>query len=134
MSNSKFFTNQITNTPFDKFKGIIEGMSEKHTPHSDGWVIMGSSNLSESGLGLTQPPKYELNVAMKDYDDVALCKSEFDKLWKEGQPLTFEDIERYTKQTHIGRVNRIGSVAGTIVNHLFYPSAEGDAQIKLYKN
>ena len=34
----------------------------------------------------------------------------------------------------IGRVNRIGSVAGVIVNYLFYPSAEGDAQIKLYKN
>lgn len=78
-------------------------LPEKHTPHSDGWVIMGSSNLSESGLGLTQPPKYELNVAMKDYDDVAFCKSEFDTLWKEGLPLTFEDIERYTKQTHIGQ-------------------------------
>ena len=34
----------------------------------------------------------------------------------------------------IGRVNRIGSVAGIIVNYLFYPSAEGDAQIRLYKN
>ncbi len=34
----------------------------------------------------------------------------------------------------IGRVNRIGSVAGVIVNYMFYPSAEGDAQIRLYKN
>lgn len=34
----------------------------------------------------------------------------------------------------IGRVNRIGSVAGLIVNYMFYPSAEGDAQIRLYKN
>lgn len=78
-------------------------LPQNHTPHSDGWVIMGSSNLSESGLGLTQPPRYELNVAMKDYDEVAFCKSEFDKLWKEGLPLTFSDIERYTKQTHIGQ-------------------------------
>jgi superfamily II DNA/RNA helicase len=78
-------------------------LPEKHTQHSDGWVIMGSSNLSESGLGLTQPPKYELNVAMKDYDDVAFCKSEFDKLWKEGLPITFEDIENYKKQTHLGQ-------------------------------
>lgn len=34
----------------------------------------------------------------------------------------------------IGRVNRIGSVAGTIVNYMFYPSAEGDKEIRLYKN
>lgn len=78
-------------------------LPEKHTQHSDGWVIMGSSNLSESGLGLTQPPKYELNVAMKDYDEVAFCKSEFDELWKEGLPITFEDIRQYTKQTHLGQ-------------------------------
>lgn len=78
-------------------------LPEKHTQHSDGWVIMGSSNLSESGLGITQPPKYELNVAMKDYDDVSFCKSEFDKLWKEGQPITFEDIENYKRQTHLGQ-------------------------------
>lgn len=33
-----------------------------------------------------------------------------------------------------GRVNRIGSVADTIYNYLFYPSAEGDAEIRLYRN
>lgn len=78
-------------------------LPEKHTEHSDGWVIMGSSNLSESGLGLTQPPKYELNVAMKDYDDVAFCKAEFDQLWEQGIPLTYQDIENYKKQTHLGQ-------------------------------
>ncbi len=78
-------------------------LPEKHTQHSDGWVIMGSSNLSASGLGLTEPPRYELNVAMKDYDDVAFCKDEFDKLWQEGLPLTFEDIEEFKKQTHLGQ-------------------------------
>jgi superfamily II DNA/RNA helicase len=34
----------------------------------------------------------------------------------------------------IGRVNRIGSVADGIYNYMFYPSAEGDAQIQLYNN
>jgi superfamily II DNA/RNA helicase len=34
----------------------------------------------------------------------------------------------------IGRVNRIGSLAGEIYNYMFYPSAEGDAQIQLYNN
>jgi superfamily II DNA or RNA helicase len=78
-------------------------LPERHTQHSDGWVIMGSSNLSESGLGLTQPPRYELNVAMKDYDDVAFCKSEFDWLWKDGLLITFEDIENFKMQTHLGQ-------------------------------
>jgi len=34
----------------------------------------------------------------------------------------------------IGRVNRIGSVAGQIVNYMFYPSREGDDEINLYNN
>ena len=78
-------------------------LPENHTEHSDGWVIMGSSNLSASGLGLTVAPRYELNVGMKDYDDVAFCKSEFDTLWNEGLPITFEDIESYKEQTHLGQ-------------------------------
>ncbi|MFR9542340.1 MAG: helicase-related protein [Rikenellaceae bacterium] len=78
-------------------------LPEKHTQHSDGWVIMGSSNLSASGLGLTEPPRYELNVAMKDYDDVAFCKGEFDTLWSAGLPINFEDVEEFKKQTHLGQ-------------------------------
>ena len=34
----------------------------------------------------------------------------------------------------IGRVNRIGSFAPNIYNYMFYPSQEGDNEIKLYKN
>ena len=34
----------------------------------------------------------------------------------------------------IGRVNRIGSVAPCIYNYMFYPSQQGDKEIKLYKN
>ena len=78
-------------------------LPEKHSQHSDGWVIMGSSNISESGLGITQPPRYELNVAMKDYDDVAFCKDEFDKLWSTAVPITFKDIERAKDNTHVGQ-------------------------------
>lgn len=70
-------------------------------PNTDGWVIMGSSNISDSGLGITQSPRYELNVAMKDYDDVAYCKNEFETLWNEGVPITTEDIERIRKRTHL---------------------------------
>src|SRR5699024_7779964 len=33
-----------------------------------------------------------------------------------------------------GRINRIGSVAGVVYNYIFYPSQQGDQEIKLYKN
>ena len=72
-----------------------------HSEHSDGWVIMGSSNISESGLGLTLPPRYELNVAMKDYDDVAFCKAEFDKLWEEAVPVSASDMEKNRQGTYL---------------------------------
>src|SRR5574344_531218 len=77
-------------------------LPENHTNHSDGWVIMGSSNISDSGLGLTQSPRYELNVAMKDFDDVAFCKDEFDRLWEEAISITAEDIDNSKKKTHLG--------------------------------
>lgn len=76
-------------------------LPQNFSPNSDGWVLMGSSNISDSGLGITQPPRYELNVAMKDYDDVAFCKEEFDKLWEEGLEITPEDVERIQKKTHL---------------------------------
>ncbi|MDR0619761.1 MAG: DEAD/DEAH box helicase family protein [Bacteroidales bacterium] len=78
-------------------------LPEKHSEHSDGWVIMGSSNISESGLGISTPPRYELNVAMKDYDDVKFCKEEFDKLWNEGIEITTKDIQNSTEKTYIGK-------------------------------
>lgn len=63
---------------------------------------MGSSNISDSGLGIKQPPQYELNVAMKDFDDVKYCSDEFWALWNEAVPLTVEDIEEYKKKTYLG--------------------------------
>jgi superfamily II DNA/RNA helicase len=76
-------------------------LPKTHSEHSDGWVIMGSSNISEAGLGLTQPPRYELNVAMKDYDEVAFCKTEFDNLWDEAIPITAKDIDKIRNKTHL---------------------------------
>ncbi len=76
-------------------------LPQHHSEHSDGWVLMGSSNLTEQGLGASQPPRYELNVAMKDYDDVAFCESEFQRLWAEALPVTVEDIDRMVSRTHL---------------------------------
>ena len=77
-------------------------LPHNHSEHTDGWVIMGSSNISDSGLGTTQSPRYELNVAMKDFDDVDYCHTEFKKLWEEAVPLTFDDIESIKKKTYLG--------------------------------
>ena len=77
-------------------------LPQNHNENSDGWVIMGSSNISDSGLGIKQPPQYELNVAMKDYDDVKYCSDEFWTLWNEAIPLTAEDIDMYKKKTYLG--------------------------------
>ena len=77
-------------------------LPQQHNEHSDGWVIMGSSNISDSGLGIKQPPQYELNVAMKDYDDVKYCSDEFWKLWEEAVPLTADDMEKYKEESYLG--------------------------------
>ncbi|MBE6283448.1 MAG: helicase [Mediterranea massiliensis] len=77
-------------------------LPQNHSEHSDGWVIMGSSNISDSGLGIKQPPQYELNVAMKDYDDVKYCSDEFWTLWNEAILLSVDDIESYKQKTYLG--------------------------------
>ncbi len=76
-------------------------LPKSHSEHSDGWVIMGSSNLSAQGLGTTEPPRYELNVAMKDYDDVHYCEEEFQQLWNDAIPVTMDDVNRIVDGTHL---------------------------------
>lgn len=77
-------------------------LPQNHSEHSDGWVIMGSSNISDSGLGIKQPPQYELNVAMRDYDDVKYCADEFWSLWEAAIPLSADDIAEYKQKTYLG--------------------------------
>ena len=78
-------------------------LPKSHSEHSDGWVIMGSSNLSAQGLGTTEPPRYELNVAMKDYDDVHYCEEEFQNLWKDAVPVTLDDVTQIVRKTHLAQ-------------------------------
>jgi DNA or RNA helicases of superfamily II len=78
-------------------------LPEKHTEHTDGWVIMGSSNLTDAGLGIKKSPNYELNVALKDYDDVEFAKKEFAELWKDSTPILPADIQNFKQKTHIGQ-------------------------------
>lgn len=78
-------------------------LPEKHTEHSDGWVIMGSSNLTEAGLGIKKSPNYELNIALKDYDDVEFTKKEFATLWENATLILPADIQQFKQKTHIGQ-------------------------------
>tara|TARA_R110002050_G_scaffold109799_1_gene221414 strand:+ start:145359 stop:148658 length:3300 start_codon:yes stop_codon:yes gene_type:complete len=78
-------------------------LPKKHTEHSDGWVLMGSSNLTEAGLGIKKSPNYELNIALKDYDDVEFTKGEFEMLWNKSTPILPADIQDFKKKTHIGQ-------------------------------
>ena len=78
-------------------------LPENHNPNSDGWVIMGSSNLSDSGLGTIKTDRYELNIALKDYDDVDYCKKEFENLWQDAVPIEMRDIEQMKGKTHLGQ-------------------------------
>lgn len=78
-------------------------LPEKHSEHSDGWVIMGSSNLTEAGLGIKKSPNYELNIALKDYDDVEFTKNEFKELWDKSTPILPADIQLFKQKTHIGQ-------------------------------
>jgi superfamily II DNA/RNA helicase len=78
-------------------------LPESHNANSDGWVIMGSSNLTEAGLGIRQSPNYELNIALKDFDDVEFAKGEFAALWAESTPILPADIKNFKEKTHIDR-------------------------------
>ncbi|MGI8543457.1 MAG: helicase-related protein, partial [Aridibacter sp.] len=78
-------------------------LPEHHSSHSDGWVIMGSSNLTSAGLGVRKSPNYELNIALKDYDDVKYTRGEFETLWKDSTTILPADIKSFKEKTHIGQ-------------------------------
>lgn len=102
-----------------------------HSEHSDGWVIMGSSNISDSGLGIKQPPQYELNVAMKDFDDVKYCSDEFWTLWNEAVDLTPQDIEEYKKKTYLGYQPTPYELYIKVLIDIFGDQVEDDFSIQL---
>jgi len=61
-------------------------LPNNYNEYSGGSIIMGSSNLTEAGLGMKIPSNYELNVELRDFEDVQFGENEFQKLWKESIP------------------------------------------------
>ena len=106
-------------------------LPENHTEHSDGWVIMGSSNISDFGLGTAKSPRYELNVAMRDYDDVHYCHGEFETLWNEAVPLKLDDIEKYKGETYLGYQPTPYEIYIKVLIEAFGDQVEDDFSIQL---
>lgn len=79
-------------------------LPENHSEHTDGWVLMGSSNLTEAGLGTKKSPNYELNIALKDFDDVEFTKNEFLKLWENSTQILPADFLNFKQKTHLGQI------------------------------
>ena len=69
--------------------------------HKSGFVITGSSNLTENGLGGTDNFNYEFNVQLKDYDDVKFASDEFERLWIEGISILPVEINKVKKETFL---------------------------------
>jgi len=69
--------------------------------HNEGYVITGSSNLTDAGLGNSEVPNYEFNVILHRYDDVQFATEEFEALWKEGIPVLPVEIEKVKKETYL---------------------------------
>ncbi|NCX95421.1 MAG: AAA family ATPase [Chitinophagia bacterium] len=86
-----------------KFYVFLPVEPDQFNSDSYGSVIMGSSNLTADGLGIKQPPNYELNVLLRNYDDVKFAKDEFERLWNEGVELKPEDITNGIDQTHLSK-------------------------------
>lgn len=92
---------------------------------------MGSSNISDSGLGTTKVPRYELNVAMKDYDDVHYCHKEFEKLWDESVTLKPEDVDKFKASTYLGYPPTPYEIYIKVLIEVFGDQVEDDFSIQL---
>jgi len=69
---------------------------EKHT-HGYGYVITGSSNLTDSGL----QHNFEFNVELRDDADIDFAVETFEKIWKQSVEIRKEFIEKLKTETYL---------------------------------
>lgn len=107
-------------------------LPDQYDNSKDGRVIMGSSNISLSGLGLTEEtPRYELNVEMRDFDDVDYCHSEFCRLWDEAVPVTAEDIAGNNRLTYLDHDPTPWEIFMRVLILMFGPEVRTDFSIEV---
>lgn len=77
-------------------------LSEGFNEHNHNIVIMGSSNLSAQGLGLEDVAfNYEMNVELRDYENVKFANTEFEKLWEQSSSILPVDAPQLIKKTYL---------------------------------
>ena len=76
---------------------------DNYNQHCFGAAITGSSNLSGTGLGISEDKQYEFNVKLERYDDVQFAKEEFEQLWEEakGVPIEATDYQATIDKTYL---------------------------------
>ncbi|MFA6150534.1 MAG: helicase-related protein [Chitinophagaceae bacterium] len=83
-----------------KFYIFLSPNFNEHNPN--GMVIMGSSNLSAQGLGLEAVEyNYEMNIELRDYENVAFADTEFEKLWLQSTSILPTDAPALIKKTYL---------------------------------
>ncbi len=83
-----------------KFYIFLSPNFNEHNPN--GMVIMGSSNLSAQGLGLENVQhNYEMNVELRDYENVKFANTEFEDLWQQSTPILPVDAPALIKKTYL---------------------------------
>jgi superfamily II DNA or RNA helicase len=83
-----------------KFYIFLSPNFNEHNPN--GMVIMGSSNLSAQGLGIENIEfNYEMNVELRDYENVNFADTEFEKLWTQSTPILPVDAPALIKKTYL---------------------------------
>lgn len=83
-----------------KFYIFISPNFNEHNPN--GLVIMGSSNLSAQGLGLEDVEhNYEMNVELRDFENVKFADTEFERLWEQSTPILPVDASALIKKTYL---------------------------------
>lgn len=83
-----------------KFYIFLSPNFNQHNPN--GMVIMGSSNLSAQGLGLENIQfNYEMNIELRDYENVKFADNEFEKLWEHSTPILPVDASSLIQKTYL---------------------------------
>lgn len=83
-----------------KFYIFLSPNFNQHNPN--GMVIMGSSNLSAQGLGLENVEhNYEMNIELRDYENVMFANNEFEILWNQSTPILPIDAPKLIKKTYL---------------------------------
>jgi superfamily II DNA/RNA helicase len=83
-----------------KFYIFLSPNFNEHNPN--GMVIMGSSNLSAQGLGLEDVEhNYEMNIELRDFENVMFADTEFEKLWLQSTPILPVDAPALIKKTYL---------------------------------